>query len=182
MKGFRWLIGGLSLICLAVWIVAQPATPEQRGNVQPPAGVDYATLHFRTNLGSFRLIDGEGRVTFRFRGTVLLNQLDGTYQVTGNVQEQYRANDRVVLFGNGEIVVQGNWRAIHWFGSDLQAVWFGRGIARLSGEFDRNQETGEYWFNDPNDVSFWPGEGVIEVPLPPIQFRPTDVVPRPRQG
>lgn len=154
-------------LIVAASALAQPATDAQRAGVTNPDG--FGTMHLTTRLGSFRIIDGFGRAEVTFKGTVLLSKLKGHYEVSGAVHKEFEKNDRVIYSGNGKIVVTGEWRALHWFGSDLTAVWYGRGVIRLSGEFDRDQKTGEYWFDDPSKSQAWPGGTTQDVVNPPIQ-------------
>jgi hypothetical protein len=144
--------------------VAQPATPAQRAGV--PDDRSFGTFHFRTKLGSFRLIDGKGRVEFTFTGSVLLNKVKGRATVTGNVRKEYDKYERQIWTGTGRVIVTGEWRAIQWFGRDMQGVWFGSGIARLQGEFDRDLNTGEYWFEDPTIKLPWINSNTMDVTVP----------------
>lgn len=132
----------------------------------------YGTLHLSTRLGSFRLINGQGRVEFTFTGTVLLNRVEaGSYgprvlSVSGNLRKEYEEGDRIVYSGTGRVIVEGKWRAINWFGRDMNAVWYGQGIARVMGDFDRNLETGRYWYDNPNLRQPWPAGSIREIRVP----------------
>jgi hypothetical protein len=168
---------------IASFALAQPATLAQRAGVPSEPGL--ATLHLRTNIGSFRLIDGFGRVEISFAGTMLINQLrgfgqgPGQLQVLGNLRREYEANDRVVLFGRGRVVIVGRWRGIQWFGTDMRATWFGRGLARIAGEFDQNLDTGEFWYDDPTKKFPWGATGTLTILLPDT-YAP-QVTPRERR-
>lgn len=151
-------------MCFANPGICQVATPEQRAGLTNTAG--FGTMHFQTRLGSCKIIDGKGRLEMNFRGSVLINKLKGTSTFTGNVRKEYSKDGREVWNGQGKVVVTGEWRGIQWFGRDLTAVWFGAGMVRLSGEFDRNQKTGEYWYDDPANIHYWPGSGSIDLPCP----------------
>lgn len=159
---------------------AQPATPAQRAGV--PADPSFGTMHFRSNVGSFKMIDGQGRVTIDFQGTMLISRHEGPAPtIEGNLRVEYDNRDRGkrVLFGTGRVTLVGKWRAVQVFGRGLGAVWFGRGVVRLSGEFDRNLETGWYWYDDPADRNPWPSQGTADFYLPPL--RPGgNVTPRAR--
>lgn len=161
------------LVIASVYTISQPATAEQRQGVETQLGM--GTLHFQTNLGSFRLIDGEGRVEFTFRGTVLFSGIDGEYTITGNTRKEYEDEVRTVYSGEGRVVVTGKWRAVQWFGRDLDGVWFGRGLIRIWGEFDRDGNTGTYWYDDPTNPRFWPATAVntIELPEPRLGVDPS---------
>ena len=145
---------------------AQPATPAQREGVKEDG--NFGTMHFFTHLGSFRVIDGHGRIEFDFSGTVLISTLKGDYKISGNVHKEYDQHDRVIYTGTGHLIVTGSWRAVHWFGKDLQGTWWGRGMIRFTGEFDRQQKTGQYWYDDPKKIRYWPGGSSIDVPLPDV--------------
>lgn len=157
---------------------AQPATPEQRGSF--PVRDDFSVMHLTTNIGSFKILNGEGKFDFTLRGSVMINRYKGKpLIIQGNLQKQYEGKDRIVLFGTGRVVMEGTWRGMQWFGRDMKAVWYGKGVARLTGEFDKNLETGWYWYNDPNDKNAWSGQGSFDVPNPPRKAQ-TPVVPRAR--
>lgn len=145
---------------------AQPATEAQRAGVTNSDG--FGTMHLSTRLGSFRMIDGHGRVEMTFTGTVLISRLKGKFEFSGKVHKEYEKGDRVIYSGTGKLVAVGDWRAIHWFGRDMSAVWFGSGMVRLSGEFDREQKTGEYWFEDPAKLQSWPGGSTMDIINPPV--------------
>ncbi|MBX3095909.1 MAG: hypothetical protein KF812_03530 [Fimbriimonadaceae bacterium] len=169
---------GASLLAAVMW--AQPATPAQMGSI--PDKPEYGTLHLSTRLGSFRTIDGVGRAEFTFSGTVLVSKLKGKVTMSGNVREEYKDEERAVYHGTGRCVVEGEWRAVQWFGRDMNFVWYGKGIARVTGDFDANQETGWYWYDDPTDRMPWPAANSRDVVLPKRGV--TDRIPtiRPRSG
>lgn len=162
----RLVFGLCTLVVLPTICSAQAATPAQRDGVTSEDG--FGTLHFRTKLGSFKIIEGHGRCDFTFSGTVLVSNFKGKFDVTGNVRKEYEKGSRVIYHGTGRFVGVGDWRSVQWFGSNMDGVWFGRGVVRLSGEFDRDQKTGDYWFDDPNKVMGWPGGTTMDIPVPPI--------------
>lgn len=162
MRKFLGIFVGCWLV--AVQAFGQAATPEQRAGLIKTDG--FGTMHFQTRLGSFKIIDGKGRVEINFKGSVLISKLKGTSVFSGNVRKEYSKNDREVWTGQGKVVVTGEWRGIQWFGRDLTAVWFGAGMIRLSGEFDREQKTGEYWYEDATNIRYWPGSSSIDIPCP----------------
>lgn len=143
-------------------------------------------MHMQSNLGSFKIIPATddrgnpdaGRLEFSFTGTVLISKLDGKATVSEGVRKEFDDLDRVVFHGTGSIVIDGKWRAVQWFGGDMEAVWYGRGIARMVGEFDRNLETGNYWFDDPVSKQSWMTQ-IREIHLPQRQFG-SNVVPKDR--
>lgn len=164
MSFFRAALSAALALVFGALAVAQPATEAQMNGVKDRSNC--GTLHFSTRLGSFKMIDGFGRAEFTFTGTVLINRVDGTKEVTGNVRKEYEKGDRVIYFGTGKVVVTGSWRGIQWFGKDLSGVWFGRGVMRFAGEFDRDQLTGDYWFDDPSKKTAWPGGTTYDIPFP----------------
>jgi len=173
MRSLRAFIAMLAA-SVAVLGSAQPATPEQRAGVEPDP--NFATLHLATKLGSFKLLDGVGRVEISFTGSILLSKITGKVQTSGKLRKEFEGNDRVVYSGTGKVVVTGRWRGIQWFGRDMRAVWYGAGQARLAGEFDRNLETGKYWYDDPSQKADWMASGTTTVTLPNRYAQP-DVKP-----
>ncbi len=165
------------LVALAASSFAQPAPPEFRSGIQNTTG--YSTLNMTTKLGSFKLINGEGRVSFSFTGTVMVNVSAGSsVAVAGNLRKELERKDRVVYHGVGTITISGKWRAVQWFGRDLtKFMWFGKGVARVSGEFDKDLNTGFYWFDDPNDKNYWFAGSATNIALPRI----TDLAPKPKE-
>jgi len=177
------------LLGFAAWASAQPASAAQRAGVQQRP--DFATLHLRTRLGSFKIVPAGdtpamGRFEMTFTGTVLVHNVNGKLEVSGKLRLEYNNHGRKVFTGTGRIVVTGEWRSMQWFGSDMEAVWYGRGLIRVSGEFDRNLDTGEYWYDDPKQKYYWYPGASMEVHLPqagapparPIERRRTQPVPK----
>lgn len=144
---------------------SQPATPEQRGKL-PLDERKYGTLNLSTRLGSFRAINCEGRMEFTFTGTVLISRMDGDVQVTGDVRKEYEFGDRKVYYGTGRVVASGKWRAIQWFGKDMRATFYGAGLVRVNGEFDSNQDTGLFWYDDKDLALPWPAASSRDVIVP----------------
>ena len=132
---------------------------------------NYGTLHMQTRLGTIRSIDGEGRFEMTFTGSLLVSKLDGDLKVTGNVRKEFDRKGRVCYTGTGKMVAEGKWRTIHWFGRDMKAVWYGKGMANISGEFSRDPKTGklvtgDYWYNDPTQKQAFPNAALQPVVLP----------------
>lgn len=120
----------------------------------------YGTLRLRAGLGSFRL-EGEGRVEMTFRGTLMLVNFVGKINLQGNVRREFQGMGRTVWFAarddKGRLpraVLEGKWRYLQWFGGDLQAVWKGRGIALIFGEYDKHGNSGT-WQLDDNPAYPW---------------------------
>lgn len=172
-----------SALCfLAAAACAQQATPSEMGGFasQPGLGV----IHLQTRLGSFKIIDGKGRVTVDFSGTFLITKYNGkALVITGKVRKEYDEKGRTVFTGTGQITAEGEWRGLEWFGRDMHATWYGIGIIRLSGEFDRDFKTGDYWYDDAAEKQSWPATSVMTVVLPKPQTAGTTTkVPRERKS
>ncbi|HRK22271.1 MAG TPA: hypothetical protein PLX06_10695 [Fimbriimonadaceae bacterium] len=146
-----------ALIALSAVVLAQTGgQPKAGGLVPTQIDPSIGTMHLTTKIGSFKLLDGTGRVEVSFTGTMLISQLKGTIVPTGNLKKEYEARDRVVYHGTGKVVIEGDFRGIQWFGTNMTGVWTGRGVARITGEFDQNLETGYYWYGkDPNRKIPW---------------------------
>jgi hypothetical protein len=167
MKRFLPLFG---LAAVAGLIAVAQDNEEAAPEVNPET--DYGTINLATTLGSFRAIDGEGEIEGSFEGTVLFSRVDGDLEVTGEVRKEYENEElqRVLYTGNGSFRVDGSWRGIQWFGKNMRATMFGKGVIRVDGEYDRNLETGWYWFDDQTDDRRpWPAEGTIDLRVPEIR-------------
>ncbi len=140
--------------------LAQKATPEQMGKFANTP--EYATMHLKCGLGSFKTRPkepngmAEGRFEISFTGSVLVNGLNGDTHVGPGLIKEYDGLGRQIYHGTGRLVVNGKWRGLQWFGSDMQAVWYGSGLINIIGEFDKNLQTGEYWYNDSLSRGVWP--------------------------
>ena len=161
-----------SIAALATATIAQEPTKEAL------KAKGWGKLYFNSHLGSFKCIDGSGRMEFQFAGTVLVTKIQGTVTATGNIKKEYEKNGRQVFSGRGNIVVDGKWRGVQWFGSDMVGSWYGSGAIRLIGEFDRNLQTGDYWYDGDPIKQAWNGSSMVTATLPkPIYGADTDVVP-----
>jgi len=129
----------------------------------PPPKPDYDVFNLQTKIGSFKMLEfnddkpPEGHFEMSFTGTVLIDTTDAvknprglTTQVKteGNVKKELNFHGRDVYFGTGKIIVDGGWHALQWFGRDLKASFNGCAVFRLAGEFDKDLETGYYWYKD----------------------------------
>ncbi|MBS1706545.1 MAG: hypothetical protein JST40_11780 [Armatimonadetes bacterium] len=143
----------------------------------------YSTLHFTSQVGSFKTIDCEGHFRVNFAGTLLLNVgKTAAVNVTGNVRVELDAHGRTVYFGRGTADVKGKWRGIQFFGKDIEAVFWGRGIFQLVAEFFKDPKTGDlvtgqYWQDDLNNKEYWFATGITTVTLP----RMKEVQPKERK-
>ncbi|ARU41460.1 hypothetical protein CCB80_10075 [Armatimonadetes bacterium Uphvl-Ar1] len=175
------VVGGL--LAVSAPNFAQKATPEQMGPYANRG--DMGMFHMQTKLGSFKMINGEGRVDFSFKGTLLVSHhTDGEMRVvSGNLRKEYSKNNRTVYTGQARVILTGKWRGIQWFGSDLTAVKYGKGFVRVSGEFDRNMQTGFYWYEDPAAKNPFPASSVISLAIPPPEYGANrNIKPTPRKG
>ncbi len=152
----------LLTFCALAW--SQPATSAQKEGVKDDGSMDI--LHFGTKIGSFKIINGAGRVEFTFTGTVLVSRMEGDLSITGHIKKEYEGNGRVVYTGTGKVVAVGSWRGLQWFGRDMDGYWYGHGVIRLQGEYDRNQNTGVYWYQNVAEKDSWPGSTTMDVQLP----------------
>lgn len=181
MNRFALCVALLTTGLLSSVALAQSAPPAQK----PPAR-EMGHVYFRTAIGSFKILDGIGDVEFSFTGTVLISQLKGTVSTSGNVRVEHKDATRTVYFGTGSIKVSGEFRAIQWFGKNLSGSWRGNGVMRLFGEFDKNLNTGEYWYADrPNEVKPWYSGGMT-IFVPELRVgatgTPVEKRPPPRSG
>ncbi|MBL8086532.1 MAG: hypothetical protein JNM85_00505 [Chthonomonas sp.] len=174
---------GAALVALAA---TQPAPEAFRSGV-PGTTDPQGTLHFETQVGSFKLLDGQGRVDMTFRGTVMLNLKPGAnVQTFGKIRKQYEGRGRVVYFGEGRMVFVGKWRSAQFFGKNLKATWFGHGRVRIISEFFKDPKTGElvtgqFWYDDPSDKEYWFTGGTQEIPLPRPKEESISPTPRERK-
>jgi hypothetical protein len=148
--------------------------------ISQPAGMKWVKPHgkafFNTNVGSFKLLatdedPAEGTLDIVFRGTLLISNLEpgSTLLVTGNVRKEIddQKYKRQVYFGDGRITLVGKFRSVQFFGRGLRGAFDGHGIARLYGEFDKNLDTGLYWYEGFQQKNPWStGGSPMQVPLP----------------
>jgi len=146
----------------------------------PPVKPDYDEFNMETSIGSFKIIEfnddkpPEGHFEMTFTGTVLVDTTEAvknprglTTQVKteGNVKKEITYHGREVYFGKGKIIVDGGWHALQWFGRDMAAKFYGCGVFRLSGEFDKKLETGFFWYKDASKKQDW-GTGGMQPTVP----------------
>lgn len=179
----------LGAAVLPAWLIAQNAEPIQPNagpTNQPaaPAPVVNKTLHLASNLGSFKMLPktelASGRVEITFTGTLLLSNFKGKATLSPGLNKEYDGNNRTVYFGSGTAVIDGSFRGIQWFGTNMTASWTGDGVIRLYGEFDQDLNTGSYWYDDRTQATDWGTYGLTaEVPKRPTPGD-VNVVPRRR--
>ena len=122
-------------------------------------------------LGSFKSIDGVGRIEVKFKGTMLVTDLKGTATPSAGLKLEYDKNGRKSYSGEGSMVVDGSWRGVQWLGSNMSGVFYGNGITRISGDFWKNPDTGEletgkFWYDKPDEWQPFPSQGVMNIILP----------------
>lgn len=129
-----------------------------------------------TTVGSFKILPAgpdktKGTLDVDFSGTILVSGLEGTVTPGPGVRLEYKRDDhnRRVYFGKGHIRVEGEFRAIQFFGRNLKGNFRGNGVARLYGEFDKKMETGYYWFASKPEKIDWGTYGRTVV-VPPQVF------------
>lgn len=182
MKKIARISLAVGALAVATYLVAQPATPAQKAGFE--GREKFGTMHLQSNLGSYRSIDGEGRLETTFKGTLLVSKLDGKMNiVSGKLRKEYEGLDRVVYTGQATVVFSGKWRAIQWFGSDMRTVWYGSGFMRISGEFDKNMKTGDYWYENPAEKLPFPSSSVFTLTLPrQVSGADQSIVPQGRKS
>jgi hypothetical protein len=160
-------IGALGAAVLTACAAAQdPATI--------PAGPE--RLDFESHLGSFKIYNADGVIKFSFKGTVLIRDYKGQLTVSPGLKKEYEGHGRTVYFGAGEISLNGHWTSMQWLGRDLSGTWNGRGGFRFYGDYDKDLQTGFYWY-DGNEKSkaAWPTQGfnmILPQPRKPSNMTP----------
>lgn len=150
----QYLVLGVCLLALPIAVWAQ--TGQKKNPAPKPTwSTERDTLLFETAVGSFKIVPRgnlypSGKLTMSFSGSVLISDLQAGGKVTpvGNVKREYQneKEGKQVWFGSGQLIVEGRFKNLQWFGRNLKAKFEGNGIARLYGEFDKNLDTGFYWF------------------------------------
>lgn len=128
-------------------------------------------MFLETKIGSFKLLNCTGKLTFSFQGTVLVSGLEGTITPSGNLKKEFESkeNKRVAYFGTGSLTLSGKWRGVQWFGTNMKGSFDGNGVARLTGEFDENMNTGYYWYKSNPEKQIW-FSTTVDRPIPPPEF------------
>jgi hypothetical protein len=186
MRPFRLTVGvaGMAVLGLLVASAVAQQKPATGATKTPEAKPLYAGLDFQSNVGSFKLLGAGdtpamGKLTFSFTGTVLVSGLEKGSKVTtsGNVRREINdtKHNKAVYHGTGTMTVDGRVRAVQFFGRDVKAKFFGQGIFRLYGEFDKNLGTGTYKYAGSTEVRPW-GTGGMTLAVPSLE----QATPKPR--
>ena len=183
----RWMMPTLAVFGTAM-LTLSAVSFAQGGDKKAPAPLEkpvYGEMHLSTTIGSFRMLEfnddkpPEGHFEISFTGTVLVDTTDAvknprglTTKVTvqGNVKKEVSYHGRDVYFGKGKLIVDGGWHALQWFGRDMQAYFNGCGVFRVNGEFDKNLETGFYWYKDGKKMDW--GTGGNQPTCPASNYAP----------
>lgn len=148
-------------------------TPTDLTKFTVPAPTDANTLYFESKLGSFKCLGSDetpvtGKLTFSFTGTVLISGLvkGSTVETTGAVRKEYTTKDglKVAYHGVGGMTITGRVRAVQFFGQNLVGQFSGVGLFRMFGEFDKNLETGFYWYKGGDRIPWGTGGATMPVP------------------
>ena len=168
----------MALVALSAVVEAQivpPTTKPGATKVKP----EYGDFYLESGTGSFKMLEfnddfqPEGHFEMTFTGTVLIDTTDAikhsrglttTVHTEGNVKKEVSYHGRDVYHGTGKIVVDGGWHAIQYFGRNLKAKMNGYAVFRLTGEFDKNLETGYYWYSDGKKMDWGTGGNQVTVP------------------
>jgi len=149
-----------------------PATSPTAGKPLDLTSGDFNGVNFHTNVGSFKLLGSdprlvEGKLEFNFKGTVLVSNLEkgSTVILGGDVRKEYETDDKdkVLYFGKGKITILGRFRAVQFFGQNLSGRFFGWGIFRFYGEFDKKLDTGTYQVDGAQPYPFGTGGATVNV-------------------
>ncbi len=155
-------------------VQARPFNPNSIPKPDPNAQQRLGDLYFTTMIGSFKInpvgdIPAQGTLTMSFQGTVLVSGDVKQAIVTpgaGVILELDRSKQgKRVYHGNGTITISGRYKGIQFFGEKLNAYWHGYGILLLYGEFDKNLNTGSFWYKgDPSKSDWGSGGHTVTVP------------------
>lgn len=179
-------------------------------SAQSPSNSPYGVINLDSKLGAFKIkrynisSPAEGRLELSFDGSLLISGYKGKpfeptmkgliieFPDPSVLPNFNRSNiEKVVLHGKGSVVLDGSYMAVECFGRNIKARWNGRGVIHLFPEFDKNQETGYYWYKTLKSKQPWPMPNIhLEIPgsqynLPGIgqpQARPKKPAPNKSGG
>lgn len=152
--------GCLGLLCITPSL-AQAPNDKATGEVAMKAAIGAFKI---TSPGDRKAF---GKVTMSFKGTLLIVGYEGApIVVSGGLKTEYenKKRERIEYFGEGTITLDGKYRAIQYFGRNLDMNWAGNGIIRVYGEFDKTGLTGTYTIK--GEKQRWWGTGGTTFSLP----------------
>lgn len=129
----------------------------------------------KAKYGSFKIVSpgdprAYGDIKMSFKGSVLIVNYDGKIPIvaTGALRKEYENKDRnrVIYYGQGTITLNGRFRAMQWFGSDLDMTWKGMGVCRLQGKLDKDGNTGKYFITGEKQPQWWPADSTLTIMIP----------------
>ncbi len=96
---------------------------------------------------------------------------------SGNIRRELvdAKRNKQVYHGTGTMTIDGPVKAVQFFGRNVKARYFGTGIFRLYGEFDKKLETGFYQYDGSPERRPW-GTGGMTVVVP----SPEQATPKPK--
>lgn len=186
------IVAGIASACCAVQNpapTAKPAATASQGAipaaalamVPKPATGD--TLHMESKIASFKIVPKgshlpTGRLEMSFQGTVLISGVvPGSYvSTTGNLRKEFDDRGKTVYYGTGKLLIVGSFRNCQWFGKDLNFNFTGDAIVRAIAEFDKNLNTGQFWY-DPERKNPLQAN-LTTLPVPEIRNTPMKAITR----
>lgn len=110
-----------------------------------------------------------GKIQVSFKGTFLVVGYDSKVPIvpSAGLRTEYKNDkrERIEFFGEGTVTLDGKFRAIQYFGRNLNMTWNGYGICRVYGEFDKDGNTGTYEVKG-DKLRYW-GSGGTTFTVPP---------------
>ena len=184
MHARRWMILPVAVAAIAICSLGAMSFAQNGSKTKAPLPKpDYDEFNLTTKIGSFKMLEfnddkpPEGHFEMSFTGTVLIDTseavanprgLKTTVHTEGNVKKEVSYHGRDVYFGTGKIVVDGGWHALQWFGRDMVGKFLGCGVFRLNGEFDKNLDTGSYWYKNLKKQDW--GTGGMQPTVPESKY------------
>jgi hypothetical protein len=171
------LASGAVLMALAA-IAQQPVSTPPAAIPTPKVAttIPATGIHLVSEIGAFKIKRGSeaqnyGLLDITFKGTVLVSGLKGTVTPSKGAFlafPQPKYNKKVYFSkGIGNLKVFGQFGGIQFFGQNVNAYYRGDGVIQLFGEFDKNLNTGFYWYDQtPSDKQFWGTSGRTITPTP----------------
>lgn len=109
-----------------------------------------------------------GTLTIKFKGTLLVSRptKDTTVTLSGKVRKELERPEagKAVYYGDGSVVIKGAVDAVQFFGSNIDGHFVGNAVFRFYGEFDKNLDTGEFWYPGQPHIPWGTGGYTVVVP------------------